>query len=339
MKADKIVAESFKHGFIWFVLFFAFLPMFVMAGISVKNNKQFAQYPLVPNWESIMDRDAWTETFRKTPVSPDDWDPVRKQTALATLHEAEELAALEGRPFDPEDVTMPLMRVSGPHTWHWENWSKAWEVVGKYIFNTIFVAITAVFVTICLTTCAAFFFARYDMPGKTFLWYFFLILMLMPGIANLIPLFVLMKNLNLLNSLWALIILGISGGQVMQIYILKNSIEEIPQDLFDAADVDGAGPLQQVYRIVFPMSGSIISTLAIMQFLAIWNDFLLAYIMIRDDSLLTLAAGLVKLDGEYVKMWGEMMAGYSIAALPLVIIFFFTMRLFVKGMAAGAVKG
>lgn len=339
MKFDKVIAEVFKHGFIWFILFFAFLPMFVMASISVKNNKQFAESPIAPRWESLWETSAWTETFEKTPVRPDDWDPVRKQKALATLQLAEEEAKLEGRPFDPGAVEMPLMRVSGSDTWHWENWSKAWEVVGKYIFNTVFVAITAVVVTLCLTTCAAFFFARYDMPGKTFLWYFFLVLMLMPGIANLIPLFVLMKNLNLLNSLWALIILGISGGQAMQIYILKNSIEEIPQDLFDAADVDGAGPLQQVYRIVLPMSGSIISTLAIMQFLAIWNDFLLAYVMIRDDSLLTLAAGLVKLDGEYVKMWGEMMAGYSIAALPLVIIFFFTMRLFVKGMAAGAIKG
>ena len=71
----------------------------------------------------------------------------------------------------------------------------------------------------------------------------------------------------------------------------------------------------------------------------LWNDFLLPFIIIRDDALLTLAAGLIKLDGEYVKQWGEMMAGYSIASLPLVLIFLFTMRLFVRGIAAGAVKG
>jgi len=87
------------------------------------------------------------------------------------------------------------------------------------------------------------------------------------------------------------------------------------------------------------MSGSVISTLAILQFISVWNDFLLPFIIIRDDSLLTLAAGLIKLDGEYVKQWGEMMAGYSIASLPLVLIFLFTMRLFVRGIAAGAVKG
>jgi len=92
-------------------------------------------------------------------------------------------------------------------------------------------------------------------------------------------------------------------------------------------------------HIVVPMSGSVISTLAILHFLGVWNDFILPFIIIRDDSLLTLAAGLVKLDAEYVKQWGEMMAGYSIAALPLVLIFLFTMRLFVKGIAAGAIKG
>jgi multiple sugar transport system permease protein len=88
-----------------------------------------------------------------------------------------------------------------------------------------------------------------------------------------------------------------------------------------------------------PMSGSVISTLAILQFISVWNDFLLPFIIIRDDSMLTLAAGLIKLDGEYVKQWGEMMAGYSIASLPLVLIFLFTMKLFVRGMTSGAVKG
>ena len=85
------------------------------------------------------------------------------------------------------------------------------------------------------------------------------------------------------------------------------------------------------------MSGSVLSTLAILQFLAVWNDFLLPFIIIRDDNMLTLAAGLLKLDGEYIKMWGEMMAGYSIAALPLIVIFLFTMRLFVKGIFVNSV--
>jgi ABC-type glycerol-3-phosphate transport system permease component len=229
------------------------------------------------------------------------------------------------------------MNLTSPY--HWENYGIAWDMVAGYIFNTIFVCITSVVLTFMLTLNAAFFFARYRMPGSNVLWYFFLILMLMPGIANLIPLFMLLKDLNLLNTFWALIVVYITGGQVVQIYILRNFIEDIPPDLFDAAEVDGATHLQQVYNVVLPMSGSILSTLGILQFLGLWNDYILPLIVMRDDNMLTLAVGLVRMDSEYVKDWGSLMAGYTIASVPLVLIFLFTMRLFIKGLAAGAVKG
>jgi ABC-type glycerol-3-phosphate transport system permease component len=290
----------------------------------VKNNKQFNADPFAP-----LPLSGLTETLERVPASEEAYDP-------KSITAARDAAEAGLKPGDPD---WPMVRKSTPRTWHWENWEKAWGTVGGYIFNTIFVAVTAVSISLCLSLSTAFFFARFRMPGRGFLWYFFLILMLMPGVANLIPLFILLRNMSLLNTLWALVVVGVSGGQVVQIYILRNFIEEIPQDLFDAAEVDGASPLRQVMHIVVPMSGSVISTLAILHFLGVWNNFILPFVVIRDDSLLTLAAGLVKLDAEYVKQWGEMMAGYSIAALPLVLIFLFTMRLFVKGIAAGAIKG
>jgi ABC-type glycerol-3-phosphate transport system permease component len=222
---------------------------------------------------------------------------------------------------------------------HWENFAIAWGMVAKYIFNTIFVCITSIIFTFFLSLNAAYFFARFKMSGSRIFWYFFLILMLMPGVANLIPLFMLLKNLGLLNTFWALIVVNVTGAQVVQIYILRNFIEDIPQDLFDAAEVDGASHLQQVYNIVLPMSGSILSTLGILQFIGMWNDYIMPLIVMRDDSMLTLAVGLVRMDSEYVKEWGHLMAGYTIASTPMVIIFLFTMRLFVKGLASGAVKG
>lgn len=222
---------------------------------------------------------------------------------------------------------------------HWENFTHAWSMVSDYIFNTIFICVTSAILTFVLSVNAAFFFARYRMPGHKFLWYFFLILMLMPGVANLVPLFMLLKNLSLLNTFWALMVVYVTGGQVVQIYILRNFIEDIPQDLFDAAEVDGASPLKQVYHIVLPMSGSVLSTLGILQFIGLWNDYILPLIVMRDDSMLTMAVGLVRMDGEYVKDWGSLMAGFTIASIPMVLIFLFTMRMFVKGLAAGAVKG
>ena len=316
--------EFGKHIFILSVLVFAFFPLYVTFAISVKNNKQFNNEPFGP-----LALSGLLETFEHRPAQLEAYDP--KEVVLAQ----EALAA----GLTPTHPDWPQVRLSTKDTWHWENWTVAWDTVGTYIFNTIVVAVTAVVLALCCSTAAGFFFARYRMPGTTFLWYFFLVLMLMPGVANLVPLFILLRDMNLINSLMALVILGISGAQVVQIFILRNFIEEIPQDMFDAADVDGASPFRQVLYIVLPMSGSVISTLAILQFISVWNDFLLPFIIIRDDALLTLAAGLIKLDGEYVKQWGEMMAGYSIASLPLVLIFLFTMRLFVRGIAAGAVKG
>jgi len=320
----KFWPEFGKHAFIWGILLFAFFPLYITLTISVKNNKQFNADPFTP-----LPVAGIRETAGREPASEDAYDP----KSIAAAQDAVEAGL---KPGDPD---WPEVRTSTPRTWHWENWSKAWDTVGGYIFNTIFVAVTAVSLSLCFSLSAAFFFARFRMPARGFLWYFFLILMLMPGVANLIPLFILLRDFSLLNTLWALVVVGVSGGQVVQIYILRNFIEDIPQDLFDAAEVDGASAVRQVLHIVVPMSGSVISTLAILHFLGMWNDFILPFIVIRDDSLLTLAAGLVKLDAEYVKQWGEMMAGYSIAALPLVLIFLFTMRLFVKGIAAGAIKG
>ncbi len=231
---------------------------------------------------------------------------------------------------DPWSLMLPF---------HFENYAYAWTIVKDYVFNTIFLCVTSIVLTFVLTLNAAFFFARFRAPGHKFLWYFFLILMLMPAVANLIPLFMLLKNFSLLNSFMGLIVVYVTGGQVIQIYILRNFIEDIPQDLFDAAEVDGASLLQQVYNVVLPMSGSIMSTLGILQFIGIWNDYILPLVVLRDNNMLPIAVGLVRMDSEYVKNWGQLMAGYTIASIPMVLIFIFTMRLFVKGLASGAVKG
>jgi len=228
---------------------------------------------------------------------------------------------------------------TAPSEWRLSNWSEAWTLMNPYIANSIFVAVLGTAGTLVLGLLAAYFFARYKMPLSSLFWSALMLLMLMPGIANLVPLFILLKKMHLLNTLWALVVVGISGGQVITIYILRNFIEDLPYDLFEAAEVDGAGHLAQLWNIVIPMSGPILSTLAILRFIAIWNDFILALVILSDKRLFTLGVGLIYLDGEYIKQWGPIMAAYTIAAIPLVLIFIFTMRLFVRGLSAGALKG
>ena len=226
-----------------------------------------------------------------------------------------------------------------PSQWHWENWIYGARLVLPYIANTVFVAVTGTAASLGLSLLGAYFFARYRMPGSGLIWTALLILMLMPGVANIVPLFTLLKGLHLLNTLWALIILAIAGGQVFNIYLLRNFIEDIPRDLFEAAEMDGATHLRQLIHIVIPMSSSILGTLAILSVLNSWNDFLMPLITLRDPELFTLGVGLIYLDGEYTKQWGRIMATFFIASLPLLVIFLFTMKLFVRGLSSGAVKG
>jgi ABC-type glycerol-3-phosphate transport system permease component len=228
---------------------------------------------------------------------------------------------------------------TNPGAWHWENWSFAFHLILPYIANTVFVAVTGTVVSLFLAVLGAYFFARHKLPCSGLLWAAFLALMLMPGVVNITPLFMLLKSLKLLNTLWALVLVGIAGGQVFNIFVLRNFIEDLPRDLFEAAEVDGASHLQQVVNIVIPMSGPIIGTLAILSFLSMWNDFLLPLIVLRDQDLFTLGVGLIYLDGEYVKQWGQIMAAYFVASIPLIVVFLFTMRLFVRGLSAGAIKG
>lgn len=220
-----------------------------------------------------------------------------------------------------------------------ENYRFALELVLPYAANTLFVSVTAASANLILALMGAYFFARYRMPFSNVLWAAFLTLMLIPSVTNIVPLFTLLNKFHLLNTLWALIVVAIASGQVFNIFVLRNFIEDLPRDLFEAAEMDGASHWKQLRHIVIPLSGPIIGTLFILSFLGCWNDFLMPFIVLRDQKLFTLGVGLIYLDGEYVKEWGRIMSTFFATSLPLLIMFLFTMKLFIRGLSAGALKG
>ncbi|MEI8243022.1 MAG: ABC transporter permease subunit [bacterium] len=158
----------------------------------------------------------------------------------------------------PAKLTLPL---------HPENWAEAWRLVMPAVANSIFISTSVTALTLAFGLCAAYFFARQRMPLSRFFWNAILILMMMPMIANLVPLFRLLGDLNLLNTLAALILVGAAAGQVFAIFVLRNFVEDIPGDLYEAAEIDGASHFQQLRRVVLPLSGPILGTVGVMTFI------------------------------------------------------------------------
>ena len=229
----------------------------------------------------------------------------------------------------PYGLTFPL---------HWENYAAAWTVVGRYIFNSIVVSGVSVVGVVVVAALSAYVFARFQFPGKEFLFYLVLSLLMIPGILTLVPTFVLVKNLQILNTWWALILPYIAGGQVFAIFILRNFYAGMPEELFEAARIDGAGEVTVFVRIAMPLSQSILGVVAVMHILSTWNDFIWPLVVLQSDKLYTLSLGLYAFRNLYYTVWGDLMAGYVIGSIPLIILFAFTSRLFVEGLAAGGLK-
>lgn len=237
-----------------------------------------------------------------------------------------DLSQFATQPFWP---TFPL---------HWSNYREAGEIVIPFIVNSIVVCgITCVGVVL-IGALTAWVFANYEFPGREILYYLILALLMIPSILTLIPTFVVVSHLHMLDTRWALILPWIAGGQVFAIFILRTFFAALPKDLFEAARLDGAGELAIFARIGLPLSKSILGVVAIFNILGTWNDFLWPLVTLTSKDIYPLVLGLYRFQDQYYSVWGPLMAGYVIGTVPLVILFMFTSKLFVQGLAAGGIK-
>ena len=225
-----------------------------------------------------------------------------------------------------------------PTHMEWKNWKIGWITIKDLLATTLVVAVSTIAFTLVVALPGAYFFARAKVPFKKFLWFIFMSLMMMPTVTTLIPLYALLKNLNMLNSIWTVVIVISSLAQVACIFWLRGFIEDIPKDLFEAAEVDGASHFYQMVNIVLPLCAPILATLTVIQFIAAWNEFIFPLIIITDPWKQMLSVGLMQLSGQYVIQYGQLMAAYAIASVPLIVLFLFSMRVFIRGLTAGTLK-
>lgn len=231
--------------------------------------------------------------------------------------------------FDPLGVTVPF---------HFDNYIKTARVLWRPIINTVYVATLSILGTLLTASLAAYAFARFRFPGSNVLFYLVLALLMIPGILLLVPRYVITAKLGLTQSFWGLIIPYIAGGQVFNVFVLKTFFASIPQELLDAARIDGANELRIFGSIVLALSKPILGTLSILQLLGVWNDFIWPFVVISDPAKRTLTVQLRFLQGLFGSEWGQIMAGYAVGSLPLILVFALFTRPFIEGITSGAIK-
>jgi ABC-type glycerol-3-phosphate transport system permease component len=224
---------------------------------------------------------------------------------------------------------------------HWGNFAEAWAAIGGYVANSVLVTAAAVLAVVVIASLAGYAFARWRFPGSGALFVAVLTVLMIPDILTMLPVFVTLRNLDLLDRQIALVLVYVSSTQVLGIFIFRSFFATIPDDLVDAVQIDGAGELQGLYHMVLPLSRPILFTVAVMTALTCWNDYIWPLITLSTQRRWTITLGLVTFQERYAGMaaWGPLFAGYVIASLPLIALLGSGMKHFVAGLTSGAVKG
>jgi multiple sugar transport system permease protein len=206
----------------------------------------------------------------------------------------------------------------------------------RWFANSFLVATISTVLTLALTSMAAYAYARMEFPGRRILYSLLLATLFVPGIMFLIPNFLTVYRLGLLNNYAGVILPGLAG--VFGIFFMRQFFESLPKELEESAEIDGASKFQIFYKIALPLSMPALATLGILTFLASWNDFLWPLLILRDRNLQTLPPGLRTLQGAYTSEYGLMMAGAVIVAVPVLIIYLFLQRFIVESVASTGLK-
>ena len=245
-----------------------------------------------------------------------------------------------GTSFKPHAFVLELPPRFIPSDPTWENYVRAINSnnFGRYFLNSLLVATSSTVVIVMLSSLLAYAFARWDFPGRQFLFYTMLGTMMIPTLVLIIPQFVLAKNLHLLDSLWGLVVVY-SAGTAFNMFLLRGFFEEIPQDLFDAATIDGAGAFRTFWSIALPLARPALAAVAIFSFLGAWDEFTWALTAINNQDLYTLPIALRLFQQQHGTEWGVVFAASAIAVLPTILVFVIFQRHFIKGITSGAVKG
>ncbi len=207
----------------------------------------------------------------------------------------------------------------------------------NWMVNSLLVAFAVTAWHIVFDTLAGYAFAKKRFPLRNLLFWLILSTLMIPIHVTFIPLYVVNRQLGLIDSLWALILPGTASA--FGIFLMRQYIQTLPSELEDAARIDGAGELRVFWNVILPLSSPAVAALAIFTFVRQWNDFLWPLIALNSPQNYTLTVGVANMQGEFMTDWGIIFSGAALAALPMVIFFMIFQKYFLEGVRMGALKG
>ncbi len=215
----------------------------------------------------------------------------------------------------------------------------AWSQIRPQMINSLVVSLGTAAGVLLLSSVTAFVLSRQRYPGRRAVFFLIISGMMFPGVLTFVPGYMVVKGMGLLDTYWALLLPYIAGGQIFGIFVMKSFFDGLPEDLFEAARMDGAGRLQCYWHIVLPLSKPVLSVVAIMSILGTWNNFMWPFVTQPNGRCHVVASGLYVLaTSAYASNLSTLFAAYMISSIPLLVLFVYATKPFIQGITSGAFK-
>ncbi|HVC83025.1 MAG TPA: carbohydrate ABC transporter permease [Chloroflexota bacterium] len=227
-----------------------------------------------------------------------------------------------------------------PQSWLFSNYSTAWSQgnLGQYLVNSAIVSACSVVFVLLLSSLTAYVLARFEFPGNAFIYLLFLAGLALPIQLIAVPLFIIMKNLSLLNTLISVILVYTASGMSFSVFLLVNFFRTIPVDLEEAASIEGANSLSIYWLIMLPLLRPALTTVGLFNFVSSWNALFFPLIFLNDNSRMTVTVGVLSFVGQYSTQWNLLLPALVIITLPTVLVCIVASRQFIRGLTAGALR-
>jgi multiple sugar transport system permease protein/raffinose/stachyose/melibiose transport system permease protein len=228
-----------------------------------------------------------------------------------------------------------------PKSFHFENYYHAWIEggFGRYFLNSIFYTVAVVIGIVIISSMAAYAFSRLRFAGRNVLFVIFMAAMMIPIQGSFVALYVLLNKLHLRNTSLGYILCMINVGLSTSIFLLKTFFDKMPKELEDAARIDGCSKIGIWWHVALPLAKPVLAVVVVLNALNVWNEFILALLIFDSRPLMPLQVALMTFQGEFVTRYPLLMAGLTIAALPIIILYLLMQKYIIKGVTQGAVVG